>query len=261
MFICENVNVQESSELLFFMREALIEQVGDNEDVVSFLESASDTDILSYAVMGKAAPKDIDSFMFENAMLSKVKDVVLENAEVFTENINIANFVNNIGSLQGIDSIDILSENETFMDLVRKTGFGSDKAVPQDWKSKLASGATKAWDATKDKAHEYGEKLQKGWEQVSQYAKDNPGKAIGAAALVGIASYVAYKAYQNYFSKAAKACAGKTGEAKSTCMAKAKQSAKNARIASLRKGMSMASKSANPSKARAALSQKIAALK
>jgi hypothetical protein len=53
-------------------------------------------------------------------------------------------------------------------------------------------------------------------------------KPLGAAAGVALAAGASYKAYQQYFSAAAKACAGKAGDAKAACLKLAREKAKAA---------------------------------
>ncbi len=105
-----------------------------------------------------------------------------------------------------------------------------------------------------------GDNANSAWGKISQFTQANK-KKLGTAALVGAAGFIAYKVYKNYFSKAAKACAGKSGEEKAACMAKAKQGAAKARMATMNKAKSMAGNGVNPAQARAAISNKIASMK
>jgi len=342
MFINESTNVKDSAIFYAFMREALIEQVDGDEEMVSFIESASDTDVISYAVTGKAAPSDLDTTLYETALMSIIKESVLENPEIFveSEDYSLKDFVSEIGTMSGISSMDILREEDTgkswgnsskdnstrkgirgqlstknsgtkaagadrgnstpnsrsgefsgvtssgsntgnetnkaqsaraseFVDAQKDmdrrrdhTSGGNDSAVA--WGDSDADNSTRKGDSgyfanffQKAKNTWSNVTSSKAWSDVSGFLSKHQ-KKIGVAALVAAASFIAYKAYKNYFSKAAKACAGKSGAEKQACMAKVRQQANKAKIAALRKGSSMAKNSSNPSKARAAINAKIA---
>jgi len=276
--------------------------------MVSFIESASDTDIISYAVTGKAAPVEFDKTLYETALLSIIKESILDNPEMFIENedYTIANFINEIGTLSNISSTDILREEDagkswgnSNADHKKRSGYTSNRS--NEFSGVSGSGSNTGNEARKAqsaRANEFGSgqadsdarngyvkmpdptgKTPAGgftsffknfknditgseaWGKISNFVTSGTGKAIGVSALVAAASFIAYKVYKNYFSKAAKACAGKSGAAKTACMAKAKQQAQRARIAALSKGKSLASKTNNPRKARAALANKIASIK
>lgn len=262
MFITENTSVNDSALFYGFMREALIEQIGDNKEVVSFLESASDTDIISYATLGCATPADIDAGLYEMALMSEIKNVLLDEAESFDENYSLSEFIQEIGSLNDIDSKDVLNEASLW-----------DKIKGKQTPSSGVSGdftPTDSGTATGEKSLQaflsrQGAKAANAWNTVKDFVKtkkaQGAGKYMGAAALVAAASFISYKVYQNYFSKAAKACAGKTGAAKTACMAKVKSQATKARIASLKKGLTLASQTSNPAKVRASISAKLNKLK
>jgi len=319
MFINESTNVTESAIFYGFMREALIEQVSGDEDMVSFIESASDTDIISFAVTGKAAPSDLDRSLYETALMSIIKENVIANPEIFSESESYGalDFIQEIGSLRYITSNDVLQElsgastgkflskGKEFIDKAKDVGSdvvnkGRDIATKGASHAKYAKetvdkAGREAGEAisdkyedvkdkltgNNDKLHKAGKMAKRGirdtkeafgdwwndakhkvtssdaWAKISRFTQDH-GKQVGVAALVAAASFIAYKAYTNYFSKAAKACAGKSGAEKAACMAKAKGQANKARAAALKKGMSMSKNSVNPQKVRAALSNKLA---
>jgi uncharacterized membrane protein YebE (DUF533 family) len=104
------------------------------------------------------------------------------------------------------------------------------------------------------------DKFANNFPKVNQFIQ-NHGKQVGVAALVAIAGYMSYKAYQNYFSKAAKACAGKSGEAKTVCMQNFKTKANQERVRVLQKSMAMCKKATNPAKCKQELQNKIAKLR
>lgn len=261
MFISENTQVKDSAIFYAFLREALIEQVSDNADMKTFVENASDTDVISYAVTGKAAPSNLNSALYETALLSIIKESMLDNVEIFTESeeYKLSDFIQEIGSLQNISSQDILKEGISDGPLNTQLDKIADPSVidniTQGAKDIYKSASTGLTDLLK----KAGDNVSSAWTKVSDYvsAHQKEGKAIGAAALIAAAGFISYKVYQNYYSKAAKACAGKKGAEKTACMTKAKAQASKARIASLRKGNSLANKSSNPVKVRASLNDKI----
>ena len=269
MFISENTQVKDSAIFYAFLREALIEQVSDNADMKTFVENASDTDVISYAVIGKAAPSNLNSALYETALLSIIKESMLDNVEIFTESeeYKLSDFIQEIGSLQNISSQDILKEGisdgplNTQLDKIVDPSV--DKIADLSVIDKVTQGAKDIYKSAStgltDLLKKAGDNVSSAWTKVSDYvsAHQKEGKAIGAAALIAAAGFISYKVYQNYYSKAAKACAGKKGAEKTACMTKAKAQASKARIASLRKGNSLANKSSNPVKVRASLNDKI----
>jgi len=81
--------------------------------------------------------------------------------------------------------------------------------------------------------------------------------AVGATVLSGMLLYGAYKTFQRFYSKAAKACAGKSGSDKSACMREYKMSALKAQMNDLQKALAACGKSKNPKKCSKTVSAKI----
>ena len=253
MFISENVNVQDSALFYGFLREALLEQVNGNDEAKELIEESSDADIISYAVLGKSAPEGFDRTVLETVLMSEIKDAVLSEAGMFDDNYTVGEFIQEVSTLSGIDSKSILSEQaitptdtpdlagEEKIDIPDPTG--TDKVSLLD-RLKVLKNTVRDSEI---------------WGKITGFVKEHQGagKKIGAAALIAAAAFASYKIYQNYFSKAAKACAGKTGAAREACMQKAKAQANKIRANSLRKGLALSAKSSNPSKVRAALTAKI----
>jgi len=79
------------------------------------------------------------------------------------------------------------------------------------------------------------------WDTIKEH-----GGIIGASALAALVITASYKVYKNYFSKAAKACKGKTASEKEACMNNYRADAYKMQQASLKKSLSMASKTNNP---------------
>jgi len=89
----------------------------------------------------------------------------------------------------------------------------------------------------------------------------NTSKGLAAAAAVALVVAGAYAIYKRYFSKAAKACKGKSGSERSVCIKKFKIDAIKAQISALNSGMGKCAKTKNPSKCKAAIQNKVAKLK
>lgn len=86
-------------------------------------------------------------------------------------------------------------------------------------------------------------------------------KGLAAAAAVALVVAGGYAIYKRYFSKAAKACKGKSGSERSVCIKKFKIDAIKAQISALNSGMGKCAKTKNPSKCKAAIQNKVAKLK
>jgi len=74
----------------------------------------------------------------------------------------------------------------------------------------------------------------------------NHGGVIGATALAALVITASYKIYKNYFSKAAKACKGKTASEKEACMNNYRANAYKMQQNALKKSLSMADKTSDP---------------
>jgi len=119
------------------------------------------------------------------------------------------------------------------------------------------------WDNLKKMVGDTGENISKGWSTFTKFVNDHTGghaKAVGVTALVGVAAFLAYKAYQRYFSKAAKACAGKSGAERTACIAEAKKAAVKQQMNMLKRSMAGCKAAANPAKCRSEINAKISKL-
>jgi hypothetical protein len=103
---------------------------------------------------------------------------------------------------------------------------------------------------------DYGRQIGK----MQLTGKGKVAASIAAATVAAAAVAGAYKIYKNYFSKAARACKGKEGDAKQACMKKFKADAVKAEISALKSGMSKCAKSKDPAKCKAAIQKKIQGL-
>jgi hypothetical protein len=86
------------------------------------------------------------------------------------------------------------------------------------------------------------------------------GAGIAASALSALALYGSNKLYKRFMSKAARACAGKSGGEKTQCMKQYKVQGIKAQIADLQKAAGACAKAKKPDKCRAPIMKKIAKL-
>jgi hypothetical protein len=103
--------------------------------------------------------------------------------------------------------------------------------------------------------------VQSAADVVSKFAKTPAGHAVGGAALAALLAYAAAKTYKRFFSKAAGACRGMSGGAKTDCMNKFRGRALMAQAADLQKGMASCAKAKNPTACKSAVGGKIERLK
>ena len=82
-------------------------------------------------------------------------------------------------------------------------------------------------------------------------------KAIGIGILVAAAAGAGMLAYKKIFSASAKACAGREGNEKTSCIEQYKQKAQKAKMDMLKKGLAQCAKSKNPGKCKAKMMEKI----
>ena len=94
---------------------------------------------------------------------------------------------------------------------------------------------------------------------IVKYASAHPqaGAGVAAAALASLIAYAGYQVYKRHFSKAAKACAGKEGPAKTQCIAGFKKQATSAQAQTLMKASAACAKSKDPQKCKAAVRAKV----
>jgi hypothetical protein len=86
-------------------------------------------------------------------------------------------------------------------------------------------------------------------------------RGLAGAAAAALIITVAYKMYKRFLSKAAKACKGKSGATKTSCMNKYKKQATQQRINALQKGMTACGKTKDPGKCKITITKKIRNLK
>jgi hypothetical protein len=81
------------------------------------------------------------------------------------------------------------------------------------------------------------------WDTIKDHSKE-----IGWTVLAAIALAGAYKIYKNYFSKAARACKGKSGSEKEACMTNYQHQAYKLKQQSLKKSLKLANRSNDATK-------------
>lgn len=103
--------------------------------------------------------------------------------------------------------------------------------------------------------------IQSASDAVSAFAKTPAGHVVGGAAVAALLAYAAAKTYKRFFSKAAGACRGMSGGAKTDCMEKYRGRAYMAQAADLQRGMASCAKARNPESCKSAVGGKIERLK
>lgn len=91
----------------------------------------------------------------------------------------------------------------------------------------------------------------------TEFDSDAATKVLTVTAVITAAVVLGNKIYKNYFSKAAKACAGKTGKVKDLCMEEFKRKAVQAEISALEKAKKYCKKSKTPNECVNKLNQEI----
>jgi hypothetical protein len=117
--------------------------------------------------------------------------------------------------------------------------------------------ATRLGDVAKDMKASASDLAAK----FSKWATGPEGLAVGGAALAALLAFAAAKTYKRFFSKAAGACRGMSGGAKTDCMNKYRGRALMAQAGDLQRGMASCAKSKNPAACKSAVSGKIERLK
>ena len=96
---------------------------------------------------------------------------------------------------------------------------------------------------------------------VRTYLGSSQGQLVAGAAIAALALYASYKVYKRFLSKAAKACGGRSGAEKTSCMKKFQISAYNAQIKDLQAASGACAKAKNPAKCKVAIAKKIYKIK
>ena len=96
-----------------------------------------------------------------------------------------------------------------------------------------------------------------GWHLGAKAARQQ----MGAAAIAAVVLVIAYKAYKRFYSKAAKACAGKKGDIKTSCMNKFKREALKSQMITLQKGTAACRKTKDPNKCKNRIQTKLRSIK
>lgn len=280
MYITENQTIGDSVLFLLAARKSLAEIVGSSgsenaEALAEFLiDEASDHEIMSLLVEGKL-PEEKYDHVSEIALFSYLKECVLMDAAMISEAMGSQAFADFMGKVDSVYPVlstqspvleffamqhkdvavaTILEGETAYMGTLAHKG---SETLGQ--KATLAghdalSALKAAGQSAMDLAAKVGPK-------VSAFAKTGAGQAVGGAALAALLIYASAKTYKRFLSKAAKACSGQSGAAKSQCMKEYKGKAKAAQAADLAKAANACAKTKNPEACKAAVQRKIAALR
>jgi len=299
MYITENQSIGESVLFLLAARNTLADMVSESghensETMVDFLvNEASDYEIMSLLVDGVLPDEKYDNG-HEAYLFSSLKESALMNAAVVSEAVGdgaFNDFMTKVDrvypqlSTQGTMLEFFASQNrdvalavifeagetatagilkakghETLMQKAQLApGRIADTAGEVVGKVSQAGGDALNW--IQGQANSAAQAGQQASAKIAKFAQTPGGQAIGGAALAALLAYASVKTYKRFFSKAAKACGGQSGTAKSQCMAQYKSKAKAAQAQDLARGASACAKTKNPSACKAAIQKKIASLK
>jgi len=285
-----------SALFMTILRETLIEDVqeknGDEKIIKYIKETASDANVLSFAMYGKISDVDDNAFV-ETQILNDVKQLIIENSDqfAFDDNYKAVDFMNEINSLslEGIDSREILKEASISMELrdawnaaTKKYGetkrYGSEEEIKKAQEhmrqvnEKMESAYKKGLDEKNAaKVGSVGDKMKfawkdfksdasQGWEKFTRDVFDNREgikDIVGISIVVAAAAYIGFKVYQRYFSKASKKCVGKKGAERKQCYVQVKIDALKKQIEAYEKGKPLCDHTKNPSKCKEKLGDKI----
>lgn len=240
-----------------------------------------ETDVLRVFTANYIAESDIDGIdkleLLEFVKIADREDLFSflafgEPTEVTTENqdliIETEEFV---GEIIDEGAKDFLKKAKDYTKGAASKAKSAMKAAPGKAKSAMKAAPGKAYASTKKTAGAVKDlpsnvkaykKMKGANDQVrANIAKQNIKRgAVGVVAVAAVAA-AAYMAYKRYASKGAKACAGRKGTEKVTCMSAYKKQATRAQISVLQGGLGKCSSAKNPEKCKASIQNKIASLK
>ncbi len=286
----------ESIKFLSCLREAIdlsIDPMELEESVKTELSNfiiseASDYEILHFSMTGKF-PKEKYNSVNEAELISSVKNCLVENYMELIENGNYTE--ESLDEL--IESLVPLSEYGLSSSKLIIEHLSSTGVLPiilnEKWWFKKKQKPADAWDAatdpaaenisTKNPIHIMGKKGSPAGSDIppeissAHNAAVDPtdvksaaegsrllgklGKATGVTVAIAALLYGGYKTYQRFLSKAARACASKSGAEKTACMEAFKKNAIKAQISDLKRGLSGCKNSKNPQKCQSAINAKI----
>lgn len=292
MYITENQTIGDSVLFLLSARRSLaeiVESAGseNSEALAEFLiNEASDYEIMSLLVEG-VLPEEKYDHVSEVSLFSYLKECVLMDAAMITEAIGqnaFADFMGKVDSLfpalstqapvleffamQNKDvAVATILEGETayFGNLkAMKSAGAANMPVPGGSVSatgQIGQAASNVLASLKSAGQSAMDTAAKLGPKISAFAKTGQGQALGGAALAALLIYASAKTYKRFLSKAAKACSGQSGAAKSQCMKEYRGKAKAAQAADLAKAASACAKTKNPEACKAAINKKVAALR
>jgi len=268
MFITENVNYNDSVLFLLSARMALKESIElssiESKDRLKefILKEASDYQVMSLLVDG-VLPEEKQNKEAERIIFSRLKEQLIFNYDIISEVIS-STLTNNI--IFEVDSIyPKYSTSSIYMESLEDSGKLGSLLKEDTPDENVDSGEYETSKITPQATGDSGEYSEpkavaaKGGNWIKTLSKYK--EHIAAGILATIAIYAGYKAYQRFFSKAAKACKGKSSAEKTACMNKFKTQAIGAQVKELKKGLSACSKSSNPAKCKTVVNNKIARLK
>ena len=254
----------------------------DKKYFLKFIDESNEYDILNLLLLGKA--EHVDEAVGKGLKLLFTEltphGYILENineSEFLVELINKRNDSSFISEIT-LTTSDGGTAAQAFYSISKKINklFGREPALSVGkWDIFLKNKDAQAVDGlakkmfsqftnAKSKMASMKSKAAEKGGEAAEYIKSHPKEAamgLAAAAVVAIAAVVSTKIAKNYFTKAAKACKGKTGTEKTLCMQQYKVDAIKAQMKTLDDYKNYCKVSKNPSKCAKQIDKKKTELK
>ena len=253
--------VNESDQKLFSLacRESLALHLENEQHKKFVLQEASDYDIIHFIFEGEWSE---NNYLNEASVLgivqkaaevtSKIYDGIVKSASTSIEKIKEAIDDRKRLGKQVEDLQQKLAQKEKELTQAKSLKgsavnfFNALKTTVEKGAAAVASQATKSYEIAKN------------------FVQANPQKSkvlLGPALLSALLLFAAYKTYQRFFSRAAKACKGKSGADKTNCMLQFKIKALEAQVADLNAAKRGCNVSRRPVKCNVVLEKKIQKIK
>lgn len=239
----------------------------DKYKVKNYIQNeATDYEILYYSI-SKSFPKQKHNIVIESELMEAIKYYLQEeyvdlnnNCDCLNENIldSLIESLKPLGA-EGLTSKGIILEHlinsNILVNLINEEWEDVRNSKPKP----KTEPKEKEWeDVPKNKPESIPEKNKKpesGSKALEILAK--AGKGVALTVAVATILYGAYQTYKRYFSKAARACKGKTGAARDACVENYRTNAIKAQINDIKKAKSACKLNAKPKQCQDKLQAKI----
>jgi len=208
------------------------------EDFVAKLRKGKEAKIAK--IHGISTKEEAKALKWQKMKIGQLSDsgvnMSAPSTKAKVERIKVAT-KNRIASIRTWASTQITKANEAFKKAVAaaRTRFNSVRGniSAKLKKAPVETGVVK----NAGKAPSVGQRISGAASKAAGALKGKGGKYAAGAAGAAVVGYGGAKLYKNYLSKAARACAGKTGEEKAKCMAKFRTEAAKVRLEYLKSSL------------------------